>query len=352
MSEKIFGQRLRQARRAVGLSLRGLADRVGLSHAAIQKFERGDLFPSSDCLIKLSEVLNIRVERLFRPQTVKIERIRYRKKGSLGKKSKEEIEQQLLEKLERRVELENCFPFPVFVAFDGPGFKSSSDGDLEAAAVKRREDWGLGLAPIHDLIDVFEGHGIRVVQIETDDEAFDGQFFLSGQDPVIVISNNWPGDRQRFTLAHELGHLLFHPAKKLDEERVCDRFAGAFLFPKAAVQKEFGEKRSSIELRELLLAKQEYGLSMAAVLYRLVQSKVISESHFKSWKSHFKKEGWRFREPGHQLPPETAHHFEQMVFHALGEEYISESKAAELLNVRLDVFREFRLINEQTFTDR
>ena len=60
---------------------------------------------------------------------------------------------------------------------------------------------------------------------------FDGLQATVADKPVIVVSKGWPGDRQRFTLAHELGHLLLHGrlTDGLDEERACHRFASAFL---------------------------------------------------------------------------------------------------------------------------
>lgn len=357
MSAKIFGNRLMQARKAIGLSLRDLADLVGLSHTAIQKYEKGELFPSSDCLIKLAKAVQIPIEHLFRPEIVEIGPLNFRKKSSLLVKSLKGIEYQIKDKLERRLELENCYPSQknnVFNAQKIPEFTINNDRDIEDVALKLRTHWKLGLAPIHDLVDVFENNGIRVIEVETSDNAFDGLFFLhANNEPVVVISNNWPGDRQRFTLAHELGHLILQKLlpDDIDEEKACNRFGGAFLFPKPSVQQEFGRNRSSIELRELLLAKQEYGISMAGVLFRLYQAAIIKESLFKYWQFRMSKDGWRKREPGEQLPSEIPHVFEQMVFHALGEEYISESKAAELMNIDIDSFRRLRLINEPTYID-
>lgn len=356
MSANIFGNRLEQARKAAGLSLRALGDIVGLSQTAIQKFEKGQLFPSSDCLIKLAEATHIPIEHLFRPETIQLGKINFRKKSNLRVKSLKEIEYQIKDKLERRLELENCYPSPPVAIFDYQkisDFKITSEVDIETAAIKLRNEWKLGLAPIHDLIDVFENNGIRVIEVDTDDDAFVGMFFSTDNKPVIVIRNNWPGDRQRFTLAHELGHLVFSKSlpSDINEEKACDRFAGAFLFPKSAVQQEFGKVRTFIELRELLLAKQEYGISMAGVLFRLFQATIINESLFRYWQIRFSKEGWRQREPGEQLPSEIPHVFEQMIFHALGEEYISETKAAELMNIDIDSFRRRRLINESNNTD-
>lgn len=352
MSAKQFGKRLKQAREAIGLSLRALSERIGLSHTAIQKYEKGESFPSSDNLVKLATAIRVPVEHLFRPETVKVGKIKFRKKSTLRVKSQRKIEYQIKDKLERRLELENCYPSPIFKVFDAqklPDFKINSLSDFEEAAIKLRNHWKLGLAPIHDLIDVFENNGIRVIEVDTNDPAFDGLFFLSDNGPIVVISNNWPGDRQRFTLAHELGHFIFQNSipNNIDEEKACSWFAGSFLFPRQAVYQEFGKKRSSIEVRELLLAKQEYCLSMGGVIFRLFQLKIINESLFKYWQIRRSKEGWKKNEPGAPLPPEIAHVFEQMIFHALGEEYISEAKAAELLNISIDSFRKLRLTNER-----
>ena len=174
MSAKIFGNRLKQARKAIGLSLRNLANLVGLSHTAIQKYEKGETFPSSDNLIKLAEAIQIPVEHLFRPETDKIGKINFRKKSSLRVKARHKIEYQIKDKLERRLELENYYPSPIVKIFDTqklPHFKIINDRDIEDVAIKLRTQWKLGLAPIHDLIDVFENNGIRVIEVDTNDTA-------------------------------------------------------------------------------------------------------------------------------------------------------------------------------------
>ncbi len=75
-----LGIRLQQARKAAGLSLRSLADLVHLSHAAIKKYEDGDVYPSSDMLIKLARALKVRVDFFFRPIKVSLENVKFRKR--------------------------------------------------------------------------------------------------------------------------------------------------------------------------------------------------------------------------------------------------------------------------------
>ncbi len=108
-----------------------------------------------------------------------------------------------------------------------------------------------------------------------------------------------------------------------------------------------GKIRTSVEWRELFLIKEEFKLSMCSICYRLRDIEIIKESYFNSLIFHFNQKGWKKQEPGSQIPSEKTHIFKQMVFHALGEDYIGESKAAELLDYTLDTFRKFRLMEDK-----
>lgn len=344
----MFSIRLHRARKAAGLSLRGLGERVGVSHAAIKKYEDGIAMPSSDILIGLSRTLNVRTEYFFRPERVALEGIEYRKRSSLPKKRLDAITHEVMDQIERRIELENLFPqSPVkaFATVEGLATSIIAMDQIEEIAEHVREAWDLGFDPIPDLIDVLETNGIRVFMIEADAEnKFDGLAARVGGMPIIVVGRHWPGDRQRFTLAHELGHLMLEGRllEDLNEEMACNRFAGAFLFPRASVLQELGEHRNAIELKELGLLKEEFGLSMAGILYRARDLGIISPAYREEQAKLFRFKGWYRKEPGCDYPTEKAHIFEQLVFHALAEEYIGESKAAELMNMPLQQFRRVR----------
>jgi hypothetical protein len=58
----------------------------------------------------------------------------------------------------------------------------------------------------------------------------------------------------------------------------------------------------------------------------------------------FRQKGWHRKEPGLEIPSENAHTFNQMLFHALGEEYIGEPKAAELLSCSLSQLKALRQV--------
>ena len=145
--------------------------------------------------------------------------------------------------------------------------------------------------------------------------------------PVIIVGNQRPGDRQRFTLAHELGHLI------LD-----NRFAGAFLLPKKSLINRLGVHRNFIEARELSLLKEEFGISMTSILHRAEDTGIISNNLYRQLRAEFNERGWSKKDPGKEYPKERSRIFEQMIFHALAEGYIGESKAAELMNLSLESF--------------
>lgn len=347
----MFSTRLFRARKASGLSLRELGERVGVTHASIKKYEDGVAMPSSDILIRLARALKVRTEYFFRPEQVELQGVEYRKRSALPKKRLDAITHEVLDCIERRLELENLFPQPPVNAFalvQGLPSSITDMNEIETVAERVREIWALGLDPIPDLVDVLETHGIRVFMIDADaDTKFDGLAAHVGDLPIVVVGQHWPGDRQRFTLAHELGHLMLqgHLALGLDEEAACNRFAGAFLFPRASVEQELGIHRNAIELKELGLLKDEFGLSMTGVLYRARDLGIISPAYHKNLVRWFSIKGWRRKEPGQAYPGEKAHVFEQLIFHALAEDYIGESKAAELMSLPLAAFRSVRALD-------
>lgn len=220
---------------------------------------------------------------------------------------------------------------------------------LEDIANKVRDAWKLGCNPITDLTDTLETLGLLVVVVDEENPGFSGlTAWAKTSDgrsyPVVAVSSRWPGDRQRFTLAHELGHLLLAGRidAELDEEKVCDHFAGAFLAPKTAVLQLLGPSRRGLEWQELYALKREFGLSMAGWLQRAKQCGVITADTHVAMSKRFSAKGWRKGEPGEPVPREQPRLFEQLVYRALGEEYVSESKAAELLGIPMMQFHKER----------
>src|SRR5262245_39252838 len=142
----MIGQRLRRARKISGLSLRDLGEQIGLTHAAIKKYEDDHATPSSGTLMKLARALHVRVDYFFRPQTVVLDQVEYRKSGNLSKKRLAVIEHEVIDQTERRMELEALFPNPLvkpFTPVKGLPASISDLDEIEAVADAVRKVWDL-----------------------------------------------------------------------------------------------------------------------------------------------------------------------------------------------------------------
>ena len=342
--------RISRARKAAGMSLRALAEQNGLSLTTLNKFEHGTLTPSSEQLIKLSRALGVRTEYLLRPERaeVDLEEVEYHTHYKTPKKVLDRITADVLDQAERWMELLDLYPeFPI-KRFEVPASVPPLITDyeqLEGIAQGVRQDWGLGEKPTLDLFDTLEGLGLLVILVTVPDGTrFDGLAGEVGEQQVLVVSKCVPGDRQRLTLARELGHRLLagRLAADLDEETACNRLGGAFLLPRRAVRDRVGDHRTALEWRELYLLKHEFGISMAACLSRAAQAGIIDGRRKKQAFVELRKRGWHKEEPGDPVEPEHSLLFEHLVYRALAEEFIGQSKAAELLGVSASQFQQNR----------
>lgn len=321
---------------------------------AISKYERGEATPSSGVLIRLGKSLDVPVEYFFRPVVLELHELEYRKHRKLPSKVQTKIEGDVLEQVERVFELMDLLPGGPISRYRLPaGIRAgiASYEEIEDVADAIRKAWGLGSNPIPDLTDTLEERGIIVLQATAlHDNGFDGLAATVDSVPVVVVGSGWPGDRQRFTLAHELGHLVLKNrlAEDLDDERAAHRFAGAFLAPRSEVFKELGKRRSQLELGELFALKQTYGLSMGGWLHRARDLGILPEARYKAMYQYFGVRGWVKTEPGAPYPREVPKLFRQLVFRVLAEELIGESKAAELLRVPLKEFVAMRKLEHAT----
>jgi Zn-dependent peptidase ImmA (M78 family) len=188
-----------------------------------------------------------------------------------------------------------------------------------------------------------EDNHIKVVSVYSED-SFDGmQTWLNQTIPVIVInrSNLKSADRIRFTVLHELGHLLL-PLGNLPEkakEKYCNQFAAAMLIPQTAIQKELGVSRKKLFIQELGELKKQYGISIQALMYRCKDLNVITESHLNQLVFIIVQNDWKMIEPVQYTGLEESNRFTQLLFRALAEELISMNKAAVLNNRSLIDFR-------------
>jgi Zn-dependent peptidase ImmA (M78 family) len=155
--------------------------------------------------------------------------------------------------------------------------------------------------------------------------------------PVIVVNAQHNGERQRFTLAHELAHLVlrFVGLSDKQQEKAADRFAGAFLMAKEAILRLLGSHRTAISVGELVELKKIFHVSIAGIVVRCRQLGLISPAVYARLWAQIRALGWnnpQSNEP-HRLDPEIPQRMERLSLRAVAEGAISEAKAAELLRI-------------------
>jgi len=344
---QLFAERFKSARLLNGLSLQGLADALDnkITKQALHKYEKGLVVPDSEKLSLISDVLNVRPDYFFRPMVVEIGPIEYRKHKRMPVKEEQKIIEQTREYLSRYLELEELLG--IKYEFEDPlkDFPAIREfKQIDEAALKLREAWNLGLGPIFNVPELLEDKHIKVIEVNAD-VSFDGlQTKVNGNIPVIAYNRNIADklDRVRFTLLHELAHLLlrFDPALSDNEiEKLCHQFAGAMLLPGQSLREELGEHRKRLSVTELGHVKRQYGISMQALVYRANLLGVVNDHYKAQFFNMMKQMGWRIDEPIAYEGVEHASRFDQLLYRAIAEELISISKGAALKNMKLSEFR-------------
>jgi len=348
----MLSDRLKLARKKSGLSLRDLSAEMGdlVTAQAIGKYERGESMPTSGVLLALAKALGVSLTYLLDTQEVSLAGVEFRTKANTTARDRANVETEVLEWIERYLQIE------VILDLDSAQWQCplakphrlKSISEAEKLANEVRDTWQLGLDPIPNMTELLEEKGLKVLTIELPERVSGFTCLVqrpNGQPalPVIVVNNHFTLERRRLTLAHELAHRLIDTDSLDDkeEEKAANLFAGAFLMPAKHLLAEVGKHRNAFGYEEIIDLKRLYRVSGAALLMRLRQLDVISESTLiYAWQTIAR--GWRTQEPEPLEKPdeigqrERARRFDRLCYRALAEDLISMSKAAELLRVPLE----------------
>ena len=335
----MIGQQLKRVRLARGLSLDELSIRLGglVTKQALSKYERGEINPSASVLIKLSSVLNVRTSDLLQEPSTNTEFIAYRKRSRLTTTQSESIKNSLSLQMQQRIHIGYKLGITGNPILPIQNLPVHSLEETEIAANRLRGQWNLGIDPIANLTSVLEDQSIHVIGLDIK-KNFDGIAAIEKDqqsNPIaacIGIQRNVPGERQRLSLAHELGHIVMRVDQGLDEEKAAFRFGAAFLAPKEVVFRRIGNHRTSITTDELLLHKKYFGMSLQAILYRLKDLDIINQAYFRGWMIKINRQKWKNNEPS-PIDYETPTWLQQNVLRALSEGVISSEEVKTMIKL-------------------
>ncbi|MDD9955828.1 MAG: XRE family transcriptional regulator [Anaerolineaceae bacterium] len=331
----MVGARIYHARLMAGMTRADVADaldRVGIptSSSRISKFESGNVAVNSTMLLALSKLFDVPPVWLLHKPTTTVDWLAYRKRSTLPKRTRTEIELSANDVASLHVELrEKLYPDASFEFSER--VKVVDAKGAEEAAQMLRAAWGLGDTPIENLTQTAETRGVVVIGQNQVSERFDGLAGYIGEDvPVIVINSEVETDRQRFNLAHELGHLVMQTSDDT-AEKLAHRFAAALLVPEEVARRELGENRNTVSFLELGALKRRYGLSMQGWVYRASDLGIFSSGLVRAFWREVNRRGWKKSEPFDFVADEEPVLLNQMISRALEGGVVSTERIQQAL---------------------
>jgi Zn-dependent peptidase ImmA (M78 family)/transcriptional regulator with XRE-family HTH domain len=298
--------RLTLARQLAGLRKSDLAALVGKSPTAVAGWESGAKRPSAATVAQLALALGVDPGFFaIRPDEVAAVSgtPHFRSLRSTSQLARDQafafgqLAVDIASSLERHVELPEADVPSAPVAVD-----DTTSDEPERAARLVREAWGLGGGPVGHLVRLLENHGVLVVFSPPQVASVDAYSFDSRLRPVVVL-NPVKRDyyRQRFDVAHELGHLVMHsdaePGGRVVEDH-AHRFAAELLLPADHVRELLPATMGSHAWRTLARLKEQWGVSMQALLYRARRLGRLGDVSYRNAMMTISSRGWRRDEPG------------------------------------------------------
>ena len=258
------------AREARGLTQSELATRLRITQGVLSKIENGLVQAPVQVLEQLQSELDFPKDFFFQPDSIhgvgtdNFHQL-YRRRKALPMKAMRRIEARVnivrmhTGRMLRAVSIEPGHGIPKLDLDD-------FDGDVERIAATLRATWLLPNGPVESVVKCIEDAGGMVLPFDFATQQVDATSLRYGDMPPLMYYNqNLLGDRQRFTLAHELGHMVMHSVvPNADMEDQADRFAAEFLMP----AREIASQLNNLNLQRAAQLKRYWRVSMGAIIMR------------------------------------------------------------------------------------
>ena len=331
------------ARRSRGLTQVELADQIGVTQGTVSKYEAGVMPVSELDLGKLSLALDYPPQlflQIIRIEGPGISESFHRKRQSMSANALHRM--YALAEI-RRVEIQKLVK-----SWQGPdlGFPrypvDEHDDNPEKIARTVRALWQIPNGPVFNVTKTIEQAGGIIFGYDFGTRQIDGFSLRSATTPPLFYLNQGiPPDRWRWTLAHELGHIVMHfdPSRtpKLMEEQ-SDRFAGEFLAPAHELKPQLLE----LGFQKLAGLKLYWKISMQALVMRAYWIGTITERQRRNMFVRLSKAGYRLREPAELDPPIEFPEMPHRLVHFHREQLgYSDADIQQALNIGTNDLRTF-----------
>lgn len=311
-----------------------LAKELGVQVRSIQGYESGEYSPETERLERIAQLLRFPIEFFFGDDLPIIadHTASFRSMSKMSDSLKQSALGTGTIAFLLNDWIEKQFKLP---AVNVPNL---SDLAPEEAAATLRRMWGLGEAPIGNMIHLLESMGIRVYSLTIDAKEVDAFSVWHDNCPFVLLNTFKSSEHSRFDAAHELAHLvrdrhsMLHGRTHSPEmEREAQAFASAFLMPRASV---IAYKPNFPTLPQLIKLKHTWGVSLAALTFRMHQLSLLTEWTYRNLSIQIAKSGYRTSEP-EPMMHETSQVLGK-VFKILRSEGVNRSDIARALSVHPD----------------
>lgn len=282
------------ARESRGLTQATLSQALGITQGRLSKIETGLLPVPDDLLHAMSAALQYPPEFFSQGGAlygVGIAEVFHRKRADTPKK--------LLTKIYAQIEVRIRQVAAMLRAVDVPVSLRRLDidefgGKAQDVARLTRATWGIPRGPIHDLTKTAEDAGIVIIPMDFETAHIDAiSRWIPGMPPMVFANERSPRDRYRFSLAHEIGHLLMHQYPGPEMERQADAFAAELLCPEQDIRADLVD----LKLDRLPQLKRYWKVSMRALIHRAQDIGAISANRARYLWTKMAEAGYTKREP-------------------------------------------------------
>jgi len=320
-------RRLVLGRKRRGLTARALALAIGVSPVTISRLENGVHEPEEDTIQAIVRALDFPRGFFFADDFDELpaEAVSFRSLTSMTARERDAALAAGALAYLFHDWVEQRFNLPMA---DLPNL--GGEASPEAAAQAVREHWGLGQQPIPHVIKLLEAKGVRVFSLCEDTQSVDAFSCWRNGTPFVFLNTLKSAERSRFDAAHELGHLVLHRHGVMQDSRQAEieanQFASNFLMVADDVSSRI---RAVTSLDELVRAKKRWGVSVAALAYRLHKLNILSEWQNRSFNIEISSRGWRKNEP-EGMEAEISFLWPKVLASLWGERVTRDHIAAEL----------------------
>lgn len=292
---------LRVAREYRGLRKNELASKLDLTPSAVTQFESGQVRPNAQTVARLSMALGFPPS--FFSQANKLQVISHDQCHFRSLRSCSQIERRkmagagsIIGRIVEFIDSHVHLPEEQITSITSYGAETTEE--IEHAASKIRDEWALGVSPIDNVVHLLESKGVLIFRLLEDCKKLDAFSLWHLHRPFIFLNTEKGStSRSRFNAAHELGHLVLHPdymPGDREQEEAADKFASAFLLPREQFVRECPRRLVWNHYREL---KGRWKVSLAALVRRAKDLRLISEDTYRRANYQIGKNGWKTGEP-------------------------------------------------------